>query len=418
MVVYTMAFFIEKLIEEVRGMRAQRIWLLLLNITFNLVMGFMLPVNTIFIHKNLHETLVTAGFTLMIYSAFMMVGNAIGGIMFDRFSKRGTLYIGYIISIVSLLGMSVHHVWPTYAIMLFILGFGMGLVYTGINAYTAFVAEQMSSNSRVIFNNMYLASNIGIAVGSNAVGFIFEWSIFFTFFIPMLLFVLSGIILLLRANILDKVHEHADTNTEVDSNYETTDMVDPKIKIGSFRFNLNLFIICASIFIVWLGYSQWDSNLSAYMLDQGYSTRQYGFVFTINAGSLLIIQPVMNRVISKICKQLKYQIFIGTVIMGLSFLLLPGAKTYIAFLISMLVLTVGESMVFPTIPALLSKMSTNRNRGTFQSFYSIFGSLGRAVGPYAGSLIITALSFSTLFVGITISMIIVAIAMIGVKELV
>ncbi|CAJ1176279.1 MFS transporter [Companilactobacillus paralimentarius] len=395
-------------------MRAQRMWLLLLNIAFNLVMGFILPVNTIFIHKNLHESLVTAGFTLMVYSAFMMIGNAMGGVMFDRFSKRGTLYIGYIISIVSLLGMSVHHVWPTYAIMLFILGFGMGLIYTAVNAYTAFVAEQMSGNSRVIFNNMYLASNIGIAVGSTAVGFIFKWSIFFTFFIPMLLFVLSSIILLFKANLLEHVSEHDDSD-ELTS-YDN-DNVDPKIEIGSGRFKLNLFIICASIFIVWLGYSQWDSNLSAYMLNQGYTTREYGLVFTINAGSLLIIQPVMNRVISKIFKLLKYQIFIGTVIMGSSFLLLPGAKTYLAFVTSMLVLTVGESMVFPTIPALLSKMSTNKNRGTFQSFYSIFGSLGRAVGPYAGSLIITALSFSTLFVGITISMIIVAVAMIGVKEL-
>ncbi|HIY93166.1 MFS transporter [Companilactobacillus sp. HBUAS56275] len=395
-------------------MRAQRIWLLLLNIAFNLVMGFILPVNTIFIHKNLHETLVTAGFTLMVYSAFMMIGNAMGGIMFDRFSKRGTLYIGYIISIVSLLGMSVHHVWPTYAIMLFILGFGMGLIYTAVNAYTAFVAEQMVGNSRVVFNNMYLASNIGIAVGSTAVGFIFKWSIFLTFFIPMLLFVLSAIILMFKANLLEHVSEHSDS--EQQANFENDD-VDPRIEIGSERFNLNLFIICASIFIVWLGYSQWDSNLSAYMLNQGYTTREYGLVFTINAGSLLIIQPVMNRVISKIFKLLKYQIFIGTVIMGSSFLLLPGAKTYLAFVISMLVLTVGESMVFPTIPALLSKMSTKRNRGTFQSFYSIFGSLGRAVGPYAGSLIITALSFSTLFVGITISMIIVAVAMIGVKEL-
>ncbi|KRK95423.1 MFS transporter [Companilactobacillus futsaii] len=395
-------------------MRAQRLWLLILNITFNLVMGFILPVNTIFIHKNLHESLVTAGFALMVYSAFMMVGNALGGFMFDRFSKRGTLYIGYGISIISLLGMSVHHVWPTYAIMLFTLGFGMGLVYTAVNAYTAFVAEQMTGNSRVIFNNMYLAANIGIAIGSTAVGFIFKWSIFLTFFIPMLLFVISAVILLLKANVLDHVHEQDDEDIQ---RYESSDVKDPRIEIGTNRFRLNIFVICASIFIVWLGYSQWDSNLSAYMLNQGYTTREYGLVFTVNAASLLIIQPVMNRVISKIFKLLKYQIFIGTIIMGLSFLILPEAKTYLAFIISMLVLTVGESMVFPTIPALLSKMSTNRNRGTFQSFYSIFGSLGRAIGPYAGSLIITAMSFSTLFVGITISMIIVAIAMIGVKEL-
>ena len=395
-------------------MRAQRLWLLILNITFNLVMGFILPVNTIFIHKNLHESLVTAGFALMVYSAFMMIGNALGGVMFDRFSKRGTLYIGYGISIISLLGMSVHHVWPTYAIMLFTLGFGMGLVYTAVNAYTAFIAEQMTGNSRVIFNNMYLAANIGIAIGSTAVGFIFKWSIFLTFFIPMLLFVISAVILVLKANVLDHVREQDDDDIQ---RYESSDVKDPRIEIGVNRFRLNIFVICASIFIVWLGYSQWDSNLSAYMLNQGYTTREYGLVFTVNAASLLIIQPVMNRVVSKIFKLLKYQIFLGTIIMGLSFLLLPGAKTYLAFIISMLVLTVGESMVFPTIPALLSKMSTNRNRGTFQSFYSIFGSLGRAIGPYAGSLIITALSFSTLFVGITISMIIVAIAMVGVKEL-
>lgn len=409
-------FYLKNLIEEVKRMRAQRIWLLILNIAFNLVMGFMLPVNTIFIHKNLHESLVTAGFSLMIYSAFMMIGNALGGVMFDRFSKRGTLYIGYGISTISLLGMSVHHVWPTYAIMLFILGFGMGLVYTAINAYTAFVAEQMSGNSRVIFNNMYLASNIGIAIGSTAVGFIFKWSIFYTFFIPMLLFVLSAAILLWKANLLDHVIEKDDSDENAVGIEETEE--DPRIVIGSARFNLNMVIICAAIFIVWLGYSQWDSNLSAYMLDQGFTTREYGLVFTINAGSLLIIQPVMNRVVSKIFKLLKHQIFLGTVIMGSSFLLLPGAKTYAGYVISMLVLTVGESMVFPTIPALLSKMSTSRNRGTFQSFYSIFGSLGRAIGPYAGSLIITALSFSTLFVGITISMIIVAVTMLGVKELV
>lgn len=395
-------------------MRAQRLWLLILNITFNLVMGFILPVNTIFIHKNLHESLVTAGFTLMVYSGFMMIGNALGGVMFDRFSKRGTLYIGYGISIISLLGMSFHHVWPTYAIMLFILGFGMGLVYTAVNAYTAFIAEQMSGNSRVIFNNMYLAANIGIAIGSTAVGFIFKWSIFFTFFIPMMLFVISAVILLFKANLLDHVNEKDD---ETSHHYVSSDTVDPKIEIGASRFMLNMIVICASIFIVWLGYSQWDSNLSAYMLNQGYSTREYGLVFTINAASLLIIQPVMNRVVSRIFKLLKYQIFLGTIIMGLSFLILPGAKSYLAYVISMLVLTIGESMVFPTIPALLSKMSTNKNRGTFQSFYSIFGSLGRAIGPYAGSLIVTALSFSSLFVGITISMIIVAVAMVGVKEL-
>ena len=74
---------------------AQQRWLLLINIVFNLVMGFILPVNTIFITKNLHESMVVAGFVLMLYSGFMMLGNFLGGRLFDRFSQRKTLVGGF-----------------------------------------------------------------------------------------------------------------------------------------------------------------------------------------------------------------------------------------------------------------------------------------------------------------------------------
>ncbi|WP_099974124.1 MFS transporter [Lactobacillus terrae] len=394
-------------------MKSQRMWLLTLNVVFNLVMGFILPVNTIFINKNLHQPLTVAGFALMIYSLLMMLGNALGGILFDKFSRRKTLYIGYFISVISLLIMSFHHVWPTYVILLVTLGFGMGIAYTAISGYTAFVAEQSVGDSRIIFNNMYLASNIGIAVGSTAVGIIFNNSIFLTFFIPVLFFLICIVILFLKSDVLDSVNEDA---TKSNKPYKDSNQVNPRDIIGNNRFILNMVIICFAIFAVWMGYSQWDSNMSIYMLNKGFSTRQYGFIFTVNAGSLLIIQPIVNRVISKIIKYLKVQIFVGTVIMGLSFLLLPGANNYSLFIISMLILTVGESLVFPTIPALLSKMSTDKNRGTYQSFYTIFGSLGRALGPYVGSVVVTVMSFANMFFGITIIMILMAVLMLLVKE--
>lgn len=398
-------------------MREQRIWLLILNMTFNMVMGFILPVNTIFIHNTLHESLTTAGFALMIYSILMMIGNALGGIMFDRFSRRGTLYIGYFISVISLIIMSFYHVWPSYAFFLILLGFGMGLSFTAINAYTAFAAEQMVGDSRIIFNNMYLAANLGIAIGSTAVGFIFSASIFLTFFIPVLVFIICIIILFFKAHLFDMVNEDSEQEKEKKDYSEFEEIKDPRDLIGEKRFKINIVILCIAILIVWLGYSQWDSNMSIYMYNKGMSYHEYSFTFTINAASLLLIQPVMNRISSKLFKYLKTQLLFGIIIMGLSFLILPGAKHYISFVISMLIVTVGESMVFPTIPALLSKFSTNRNRGTFQSFYSMFGSLGRALGPYVGSLVVAFMSFGHMFYAITIMLILVAISMGGIKEL-
>lgn len=394
-------------------MKEQRRWLLLLNVIFNMVLGFILPVNTIFINKTLNEPLTVAGFTLMVYSAMMMIGNTIGGIMFDRFSKRITLISGYVIAVICLSIMAFHHTWPSFAFILAILGFGMGLSYTAINGYTAYVAEQARGDSRIIFNNMYLAANMGIAVGSTAVGFIFSHSIRLTFLLPAIIFAISVVIVLFRGNILDSYRvKHEEKREKVDI-VES----DPKKIIGNARFMLNLVIISAAVFLVWVGYSQWDSNMSVYMLDQGLTTKDYGLVFTVNAGSLLVIQPVVNRFISRIFKLLKHQLTLGIVIMALSFLLLPNAHTFPEFIFSMLILTVGESMVFPTIPALLSKLSTSKNRGTMQSIYSIFGSLGRAVGPYVGSIIITSLSYTSLFVAITVMMLIIGVSMVGIREL-
>ncbi|MDO1605842.1 MFS transporter [Lactobacillus sp. YT155] len=394
-------------------MKEQRRWLLLLNVIFNMVLGFILPVNTIFINKTLNEPLTVAGFTLMVYSAMMMIGNTIGGIMFDRFSKRITLISGYVIAVICLSIMAFHHTWPSFAFILAVLGFGMGLSYTAINGYTAYVAEQARGDSRIIFNNMYLAANMGIAVGSTAVGFIFTHSIRLTFLLPAIIFAISVVIVLLRGNVLDSYQvKHEEKREKVDI-VES----DPKKIIGNTRFMLNLVVISAAVFLVWVGYSQWDSNMSVYMLDQGLTTKDYGLVFTVNAGSLLVIQPVVNRFISRIFKLLKHQLTLGIVIMALSFLLLPNAHTFPEFIISMLILTVGESMVFPTIPALLSKLSTSKNRGTMQSIYSIFGSLGRAVGPYVGSIIITSLSYTSLFVAITVMMLIIGISMVGIREL-
>ena len=66
------------------------------------------------------------------------------------------------------------------------------------------------------------------------------------------------------------------------------------------------------------------------MIDNGFSTRQFGLVFTFNAVSLLIIQPIMNRVASRVFKLLKHQIFVGTIIMGLigNIMNLTGVSIY------------------------------------------------------------------------------------------
>lgn len=373
----------------------QQRWLLVMNATFNMVMGFILPVNTIFMTKNLHESMVVSGFVLMVYSGFMMLGNALGGYLFDHYSHRGTLLIGYLIAALGFLILSFCHTWPLYAIVLTVIGLGMGVSYTAVNSYTAVVAQQQRHHSQRIFNIMYLSANVGIALGSMLVSVIFQRSIFLTFFLPALCFIACLLIVIFRGHILDDT-THKRSNTTQASEADIKEVAITS-QISKPRLYLNLFLICLAVLVVWLGYSQWDSNMSLYMLNNNFKMRDYSLLFSLNALSLMIIQPLMGHLTESLFSQLKIQIALGLAIMGSSFIFLPGAQQYWQYVVSMLILTIGESITFPTIPALLSKFSTAQNRGTYQSFYVIFGSLGRALGPYLGSLVATKSSFDVLF---------------------
>jgi MFS family permease len=373
----------------------QQRWLLVMNATFNMVMGFILPVNTIFMTKNLHESMVVSGFVLMVYSGFMMLGNALGGYLFDHYSHRGTLLIGYLIAALGFLILSFCHTWPLYAIVLTVIGLGMGVSYTAVNSYTAVVAQQQRHHSQRIFNIMYLSANVGIALGSMLVSVIFQRSIFLTFFLPALCFIACLLIVIFRGHILDgTTHKHSNTTQSSKAAIKEVAITSQTSKP---RLYLNLFLICLAVLVVWLGYSQWDSNMSLYMLNNNFKMRDYSLLFSLNALSLMIIQPLMGHLTESLFSQLKIQIALGLAIMGSSFIFLPGAQQYWQYVVSMLILTIGESITFPTIPALLSKFSTAQNRGTYQSFYVIFGSLGRALGPYLGSLVATKSSFDVLF---------------------
>nr|WP_279404221.1 hypothetical protein [Secundilactobacillus kimchicus] len=65
--------------------------LFLATLLLNAGAAFMWPLTTIYMNKMLHKSLTTAGMTLLIMSLMMMVGNYVGGRLFDHWSliRRG-----------------------------------------------------------------------------------------------------------------------------------------------------------------------------------------------------------------------------------------------------------------------------------------------------------------------------------------
>ena len=65
--------------------------------------SFMWPLVTVYMHNYLGKTLTLAGTTLLVMSLFMILGNYIGGYLFDHWSPYKTAIISCLISMAGMI---------------------------------------------------------------------------------------------------------------------------------------------------------------------------------------------------------------------------------------------------------------------------------------------------------------------------
>ena len=160
-------------------------------------------------------------------------------------------------------------------------------------------------------------------------------------------------------------------------------------RIGIFFF--------AALMIIWTMYEQWASNLSVFMTDQGISMTKYSLLWTLNGVLIVIIQLIITW-INRYRSNLYLQVFLGIFTVGFSFVLLLFAKSYVWFVLAMTVLTIGEATAFPTMPAIVNELSPVNIKGKYQGILNAFSSLGKAIGPLFGGILIELSSYRILFV--------------------
>ncbi|HET7657570.1 MAG TPA: MFS transporter, partial [Bacillales bacterium] len=70
-------------------------WLLIVGMTVNVTGAtFLWPLNTIYIHGELGKSLALAGLVLMFNAGAAIIGNLIGGSLFDRIGGYQTILAG------------------------------------------------------------------------------------------------------------------------------------------------------------------------------------------------------------------------------------------------------------------------------------------------------------------------------------
>ena len=363
------------------------VWMLVIGMALNITgSSFLWPLNTIYMKEDLDKSLTIAGIVLMINSFGMVVGNLLGGSLFDKLGGYRTILTGTAVCLVSTTMLNFFHGWPWYAVWLVMLGFGGGMIVPAIYAMAGAV---WPNGGRQTFNAIYLAQNIGVALGAALGGFVAELSFNYIFIANLLMYVLFAIVAVTQFNLEYSVKMHKPDNLELEN------------KDQKRRFKA-LILLCIMFSICWIAYIQWESTIASFTQDIDISMSQYSILWTVNGIMILVAQPLISPVIRVLKGNIKKQMIVGIIIFMVSFLVTSFAEQFSVFLIGMIILTFGEMFVWPAVPTIANFLAPDGKQGQYQGFVNSASTVGKAFGPLIGGILVDAFNMSTMFIGMIV----------------
>ncbi|MGM9967561.1 MULTISPECIES: MFS transporter [unclassified Rummeliibacillus] len=349
------------------------VWLLIIGMLINTVgSSFLWPLNTIYMHDHLGQSLSVAGLVLMGNAAAGVIGNLIGGYVFDKFGGFKSILLGTIISILGLICLVIWHGWPHYVWFLTLIGFSGGIVFPSM---FAMVGTAWPEGGRKGFNAIYLAQNLGVAIGPALAGVVANKSFDYLFVANLIMYILFFFVALSYKGI------------STDNGMAPPSVISESSNIKN-RSTLNALIILGIGYLLsWMVYTQWTTTISSYTQDLGISLNQYSLLWTTNGLLIVLGQPLINPIVKKMGEFYKGQIFIGIVIFIISFAVVSYAATFKMFLVAIMILTFGEMFVWPIVPTIASSLAPKGKEGFYQGLINSFSAIGKMIGPFLGGVL-------------------------------
>ncbi|WP_340296783.1 MDR family MFS transporter [Staphylococcus coagulans] len=361
----------------------KEIWWLVIGMAINITgASFLWPLNTIYMSQALGKSLSTAGVVLMVNSFGMIAGNLLGGTLFDKLGGYRTIMLGTVISLCATLLLNLFHGWPWYAVWLIMLGFGGGMIIPAIYAMAGAVWPQ---GGRQTFNAIYLAQNIGVALGAALGGVVAELSFNYIFMANLAMYVVFFFIALFNFN----MDYHA-TVKQHDTIEEIAHLQNKK------HFNA-LLLLCVMFACCWITYVQWQTTIASFTQSIGISMSQYSLLWTINGVLILIGQPLITPIVQFFKGQLKKQLYFGLFVFILSFLVTSFAKSFSIFVVGIIIMTFAEMFVWPAVPTIANALAPKGRQGVYQGIVNSASTVGKAFGPLIGGILVDLFNMQVMF---------------------
>jgi MFS family permease len=351
-------------------------WLLIIGSFINSVGSTMIwPFIIIFFRSQLDISMLQASSLLTIKSAASILSSVIAGSLADRFGRKrimvfsllsaGFIYFLYIPK----------HPFLIYALLMALSGFVEPMYRVGSSAMVADMLPEETRTGGYALQRM--VTNTGLTIGPVISGILILRSYALMFSISAACLILFGLFILFLIR---------ETLEQVNLDVEFQGVKKEESTYLSIFKNDSFMIFCSSLFLTMSCSVPVFVNLTAYANENfGIPESQLSFLLTTNALMVILFQFIITRMTEKY--EPKRILTIGAVLYALGTGSIVLGSTLWAFILSMVVVTLGEILYMPTSTTLAANMAPAHMRGRYMSVYNLSIELAVGFGPMiAGAL--------------------------------
>lgn len=359
-------------------------WLLSLVMLVNRMGTMVIPFMTIYLTQKFGVSIARAGFVISIFGLGAITGALIGGKIVDTigyyYVQFGALTGGGIMFIV--LGQM--HSYASICVTTFILATVNESFRPANTVAIAHYSKEQNRTRSYSLNR--LSINLGWAVGGALGGILASYNY-------SLLFWVDGISNFAAASLLY-------ITLSPKRNLSTEKMRKEKnvIITSAYKDHTYIAFIILTFFFAFCFFQMFTTIPVFFKEKLGLSVFFIGLLMALNGIIICFFEMITIFRLEGKRPSLHY-ISIGTVLVGLSFVLLniPSLNYALLAFIAMIFITFGEIFTASFLNAWWINRTDHNNRGQYAALYTVAWALAQAIGPYAGSLIAEYFNFKVLW---------------------
>jgi predicted MFS family arabinose efflux permease len=360
---------------------SQHMWWLAFVIFVNRCGTMVIPFLTVYL-THTGYTLAQAGYVMGAFGIGSVLGGYIGGRLTDRFGHFYVQVFSLLLNGIFFIILGKMQSLFQITLCIFVLS-TLGEAFRPANA-AAIAAYSNETNRIRCYSLNRLAVNLGWAIGPAIGGILASMSYSLLFWVDGFTCIAASLLLYyLFAREKDGVTTLIKTNRE-------------KIVNSAFRdkeFLAGLFYV----FLVGLCFFQMFSIIPVYYKEQLHLDEAViGWLLALNGLIIALVEMVLVYKLENRGRGVTYMIA-GAFLIGLSFLILNSATLFAIAITSIVVITVGEMLLFPFVNNFWVNRSTEQTRGQYAALYTMSFSAALVLAPTLAAQVASFAGFSVLW---------------------